>query len=108
MMAKYITLRCIDCEYEKVYPERFADGHKCPKCGSGLYVPAEVEVTGMVTREEYESLLRRFKHLLESDIIALYDEVDPKTGEYKRDIKELDNIIYKVTNTYPRSEKTAF
>ena len=45
----------------------------------------------MVSREEYNLLLKRFRHLLKSDIVALYDEVDPKTKEYKRDIKELDN-----------------
>lgn len=44
----------------------------------------------MVSREEYNLLLKRFRHLLKSDIVALYDEVDPRTGEYKRDIKELD------------------
>ena len=42
--------------------------------------------------KEYKLLLKRFRHLLESDTIALYDEVDTRTGEYKRDIKELDKI----------------
>ena len=62
----------------------------------------------MVTQKEYELLLKRFRHLLESEIIRLYDEVDPRTGEYKRDIKELDNIIFKINNTYPRSKKIVF
>lgn len=62
----------------------------------------------MVAEKEYELLLKRFRHLLESDIIALYDEVDPRTGKYKRDIKELDDIIFKITETYPRSNKNAF
>lgn len=52
-------------------------------------------------RKEYEILLRRFRHLLKSEIIALYDEVDPRTKKYKRDIKELDNFIYKIASTYP-------
>lgn len=62
----------------------------------------------MVTEKEYELLLKRFRHLLESDIIRLYDEVDPRTKEYKRDINELDNIIYSIVATYPRSEKMTF
>ena len=66
------------------------------------------EVVRMVTQKEYELLLKRFRHLLESEIIRLYDEVDPRTGEYKRDIKELDNIIFKINNTYPRSKKIVF
>ena len=47
----------------------------------------------MVTQKEYELLLKRFRHLLESDAVRLYDEVDPRTKEYKRDIRELDTII---------------
>lgn len=43
-----------------------------------------------VPREEYESLLKRFRHLLESDYIRSFDEVKPGTGEYKRDIREAD------------------
>ena len=43
-----------------------------------------------VPREEYESLLKRFQHLLESDYISSFDEVKLGTGEYKRDIREAD------------------
>lgn len=46
--------------------------------------------TDVDSRKEYELLLKRFRHLLKSDVIRLYDEVDPRTGKYKRDIKELD------------------
>ena len=89
-MSKYITLRCIDCNYEKVYAERLADGHMCPKCNSRLYIPIEQT---RITEKEYELLLKRFRHLLESNIIALYDEIDPRTKEYKRDIKKLDILF---------------
>lgn len=47
----------------------------------------------MVIEKEYELLLKRFRHLLESDVIRLYDEVDPQTGRYKRDIKDLDRAM---------------
>jgi hypothetical protein len=46
--------------------------------------------TDVDSRKEYELLLKRFRHLLKSDVIRLYDEVDPRTGKYKRDIKDLD------------------
>ena len=69
----------------------------------------------MVTQKEYELLLKRFRHLLESDIIRIYDEVDPRTKKYKRDIKELDAIIgidlgegKDVTAYVPRSKKIVF
>lgn len=41
-----------------------------------------------VPRVEHERLLCRFQHLLESDYIRSFDEVDWRTGEYKRDIRE--------------------
>lgn len=57
------------------------------KCTSFLITAYENQ------RKENEVLLRRFRHLLESDTIALYDEVDPRTKEYMRDIKELDESV---------------
>lgn len=47
-----------------------------------------------VPRDEHESLLKRFRHLLESDFIRSFDEYDPKTGTYKRDISEADTVAY--------------
>ena len=48
-------------------------------------------IADTVPREEYESLLRRFRHLLESDYIRSFDEVIPLAGgKYKRDIREAD------------------
>lgn len=45
-----------------------------------------------VPRDEYEALLKRFRHLLESDFIRSFDEYDRKTGTYKRDISEADTV----------------
>lgn len=45
-----------------------------------------------VPREEHELLLKRFRHLLESDFIRSFDEYDPKTGTYKRDISEAMDV----------------
>lgn len=47
-----------------------------------------------VLRDEYESLLKRFRHLLESDFIRSFDEYDPKTGTWKRDISEADTVAH--------------
>jgi hypothetical protein len=41
-------------------------------------------------RLENKVILRRLKHLLESDFISQFDQVDPNTKEYVRDIKEAD------------------
>lgn len=40
-----------------------------------------------VSMEEYEKLLARFRHLMESPYIRSFDKVDIRTGEYKRDIR---------------------
>ena len=46
-----------------------------------------------VPREEHESLLRRFRHLRESDYIRSFDEVKLGTSEYKRDIREAGRVL---------------
>lgn len=45
-----------------------------------------------VPHAEYEGLLKRFRHLLESDFISSFSEVEPFTGQYKRDIAEADKV----------------
>lgn len=42
---------------------------------------------------EYQKLMERLKHLCESKFIREFDHIDPKTGQYKRDISEADKII---------------
>lgn len=42
--------------------------------------------------DENKSLQRRLSHLLESDYISSFDELDPRTHKYKRDIKEADEL----------------
>ena len=72
-------------------------------CKNGVYhglTPAQrwnacrivrvVPIVDAVPRDEYEALFRRFRHLLKSDFIHSFDEYDPKTGTYKRDIAEAD------------------
>lgn len=46
-----------------------------------------------VPRGEYDALLRRFQHLLQSDCIRSFDEYDPRTQTYKRNITEADAIL---------------
>lgn len=45
-----------------------------------------------IPRAKYEQLLKRLQHLLESDFISSFDEVDTTTGRYKRDIAEADKV----------------
>lgn len=55
---------------------------------------------GFVPIEDFEEirienavLNKRLKHLLESEYIRSFDEWDQSKNDYKRDIKEADNII---------------
>lgn len=53
---------------------------------------------------ERETLENRLKHLLQSNAVRLYDEIDPTdSGCYKRDISELDHLVF----DSKREEKTA-
>lgn len=42
--------------------------------------------------EKYEALLKRFKHLLESDTIAEFDRVN-RNGVYSKDIHAFDGYV---------------
>lgn len=57
-----------------------------------------------VSREEYDLLVRRLQHLLESDYIRSFDEKEIMTGRYKRDIKEADTVPV----VHTRSEYRAY
>ena len=61
-------------------------------CHSFLDVIETMPAVDAVPRAEYEGLLKRFRHMLESDFIASFDEVEPFTGKYKRDIAEADKV----------------
>lgn len=61
-------------------------------CHSFLDVIDTMPAVDAVPRAEYEGLLKRFRHLLESDFIASFAEVEPFTGKYKRDIAEADKV----------------
>ena len=43
--------------------------------------------------ERANELEARLAHLLQSDTVALFDEVNPRTGEYRRNIKMLDAAV---------------
>lgn len=55
---------------------------------NGLEQKKEIEVTEWA----YEQLKSRIRHLLQSDFIRSFDEWDQQKGDYKRDIKEADEI----------------
>ena len=55
-----------------------------------LVTKGDVEAlqTGIKAIEHHEIIERRLKHLLQSDFIRSFDEVNVSTKEYKRDISE--------------------
>ena len=44
----------------------------------------------VVSKEQYDGIMRRFQHLIESPYIKSFDEWDKRKNDYKRDIKEAD------------------
>lgn len=48
----------------------------------------------------------RLKHLLQSDVVRLYDELDPIISDYTRDISELDHLVFG-SKREEKKEKTA-
>ena len=44
-------------------------------------------------KDEFDNLLKRFRHLMESKFIASFDEWDSSKNDYKLDISEADKII---------------
>ena len=63
----------------------------CPFCGKTKFTFTSESDYYAVPREEYDLLLKRFRHLMESNFIASFDKYNPKTGTYKRDIAEADD-----------------
>lgn len=57
-----------------------------------ISVVEAVSAINAVPRDEYDALLKRFRHLLQSDFIRSFDEYDRRTGTYKRDIVEADHL----------------
>ena len=53
----------------------------CPLDDVSTVIDAEPAVDA-VPRDEYDSLLKRIQHLLESNFIRSFDEVKPLTGTY--------------------------
>lgn len=71
-----------------------------PECEVRVYVvdnfelPVESWNTRAYEKEIY-ALESRLKHLLQSEAVRLYDEIDPTiSGGYKRDISELDHLVF--------------
>ena len=45
-------------------------------------------------RKDYEIIEERLRHLLQSDFISRFDEKNIYTGEYIRDINDIDKLFY--------------
>jgi hypothetical protein len=57
--------------------------------------------------EENQKLLARLRHLLQSETVRLFDEVNPRTQKYMRNIRRLDTygLQYKILE-YERAAET--
>ena len=55
--------------------------------------------------EENEALRRRLQHLLQSETVRMYDEIDPRTRKYQRDIRQLDTSTAPATKWIPVTER---
>lgn len=85
---------------------------KCtnPKCSFSVKTyPRETEQNAIKlwnTRygeKNITTLENRLKYLLQSEAVRMYDEKDPRSHNYKRDILELDHLVF----DSKREEKTA-
>lgn len=84
----------------------YCDNENCP-INVSVNGDMDLPVAAWNTRA-YENTLStlksRLRHLLQSDVVRLYDEFDPTiSGGYKRDIAELDHLVF----DSKREEKTA-
>lgn len=93
-MRDGVTYKCTGCG-------KLKSGYgRCQNCGCNefniLASPSDKAAASCgiaVDGKEFNALLKRFRHLLESETIRQYDEVNPHTGEYVRDIRELDTLV---------------
>lgn len=60
---------------------------------------AAMKPVDAVPVEDYDALHRRLRHLLESAYIASFDEVNPVSKKYIRDIAEADCCLYGARDT---------
>ncbi len=76
---------CANCPYER------QSGAAVIFCYDQLKYDALTLVKELT--EENKSIQRRLQHLCQSKFIAAFDEVDPKTKEYKQNIEEADKTV---------------
>lgn len=90
--------KCLHKNVCKYHNQDFANGrgvyikvYDCPYCKiKDDHYQSELDKA----RKELNILENRLKHLLQSDFICRFDEKDYKTGEYVRDINDVDKLFY--------------
>ncbi len=77
----------------RTFNDENCEGDECEKVISQ-------NILDLIKRQQaqIESLEKRFKHLLQSDFIASFDGWDYRKGDYRRDIREADNLIKQIDN----------
>lgn len=68
----------------------YMEVHTCPYCKKKNYSDGEL----YEIQKNYEVVEQRLKHLLQSDFIRRFDEKYIDTGEYVRDINNIDRLFY--------------
>ncbi len=99
-MNRYVTLKCMECNYKQAYAERFADGHRCPKCNSTMFVPTEQATsiqsrpmeTHEITRED--GLTEREGKVMDALIMA-WTEFSLLDIQHPNDQKDFCDSIHK-------------
>ena len=92
-----VLKRELECVKRQDTPECCRDEFGCGACDLVLSPDDVIKAyeNAIATMIYFNTLKRRLKHLLQSDFIRSFDEVDVRTKEYKRDIREADvKIMY--------------
>lgn len=76
-----------------------------PSVNSDMDLPVKAWNTRAIDKDLL-AVEGRLKHLLQSDVVRLYDEFDPTISDYKRDISELDHLVFD-SKREEKEEKTA-
>lgn len=90
-LTNFVGVEFINAEYHSEHEAEFSDYYEALRRTLDIL-------------DEKKTIENRLKHLLQSEAVRLYDEVDPTiSGGYKRDISELDHLAF----DSKREEKTA-
>lgn len=89
-LTNFVGVEFINAEYHSEHEAEFSDYYEALRRTLDIL-------------DEKKTIENRLKHLLQSEVVRLYDEFDPTISDYTRDISELDHLVF----DSKREEKTA-